>query len=309
MTRTAFLGGDAFAVPSLRALAAHDSTQLVLVACPSERPSGRGMHVQIGPVPVAAEELGLECLRVTDASEIAGALESADLDHCVVCAFGMKLDERSLAAPRKGCTNIHASLLPRWRGAAPVERAILAGDSETGITTMRIAERIDAGDILLMESLAIGADETAGELRVRLADLGARLIVRTLVEFDTLRPQVQDPEKVTRARKIRKEEALLDWSEDAALLHRKVRAFNPRPGASCFVSGTRLKVLTAQVVDLVCEPMTLCEADRDTVTIACGKRCLRLQDVVPAGGKAMTAGAWLRGLKDPPEAGARVAGG
>lgn len=309
MRRVAFLGGDAFAVPSLVALANQEDAELVLVACPAERPSGRGMEIGTGPVPAAAGKLGFACERVEDPGQIAPMLEKADLDFCVVSAFGMKLDEKSLGAPRHGCINIHASLLPRWRGAAPVERAILAGDKETGITTMLMAESIDAGKILLQESIGIGADESAGELRQRLADLGAKLIVETLFGTKELTPVAQDADQVTYARKIKKQEALLDWNEDAATLHRKVRAFNPHPGAYFFFNKTRVKVLRAQVIDGDAKPGTLFAKDNDTMTIATGKGCLKLLEIIPAGSKVMSAGAWLRGMKNPPAVGAGLGEG
>lgn len=308
MRRVAFLGGDAFAVPALKALASRAGTDLVLVACPAERPSGRGMSVRQGPVPMAAEDLGLECARLANPDEAGEALEEAGADVCVVCAFGMKLDARSLAAPKFGCVNIHASLLPRWRGAAPVERAILAGDRETGVTIIRINERIDAGDMLLSGATGIGERETAGELRARLAGIGARLIVDALDGLETIRPVPQNESEATLARKIRKEEARLDICGDARELCRKVRAFNPRPGASLEVCGARLKVLGAEAADANGKPGTLADADGETVTVACGSGALRLVEVVPAGSKAMPAGAWMRGLRPQPAAGDAVAG-
>ncbi len=309
MRRVAFLGGDAFAVPALNALASHAGCDPVLVACPAERPSGRGMKVRQGPVPQAAEGLGLECMRLANPDEVDEALEAAGADVCVVCAFGMKLGARALAAPRFGCINIHASLLPRWRGAAPVERAILAGDGRTGVTIIRINERIDAGDMLLSGGTEIGPQESAGELRGRLVEIGARLMIEAIDGIEGIEPVPQDEGKATLARKIRKDEALLDVNEDTAALCRKVRAFNPRPGASLEACGARLKVNSAEVTDASGRPGELASVDGDSVTVCCGSGGIRLLEVVPAGSKAMSAGSWLRGLRPQPAVGDAVARG
>ena len=303
MNKVAFLGGDPFAVPSLFSLAKADNISLAFVGCPPERPAGRGMEIKEGVIAKAAAKIGLECVRLANASEIARHLEKTAADFCVVCAFGMKLDNGAISAPRKDCINIHASLLPRWRGAAPVERAILAGDGKTGVTIMRLSERIDAGMILMQEEIGIGDQETSGMLRERLASLGAKMVVRAIDSFDGLVPVPQDKKAATYAKKLDKKESRLDWSEDADTLHRKVRAFNPRPGAYCLVNEKRLKVLEAKIAPGGHEPGRLVEADRETVTIACGDKCLRLIKVVPAGGKPMQAAAWLRGVRNPPQLG------
>ena len=198
--------------------------------------------------------------------------------------------------PRRGCINIHASLLPRWRGAAPVERAIAAGDKETGITTMLMAAKIDAGHILRRASIPIGPDATGGTLTAELSELGAELIVATLKDFDAIEPQPQDPEQVCYARKLRKDEAQLDWQQrDADELERLVRAFQPRPGAWAMVDGQRLKILRAEAGEQAGTPGNVCALGKDELAIACRSGSLRLLEVQPSSGKPMAIGAWLRG--------------
>ena len=301
--KVAFLGGDAFAVPALRAIADHVGLDLVFVGCPHERPSGRGMKRKASPVAVGSGEIGMDCMRVDEDGAIAKAVKESGADFCVVCAFGVKLGPRALAAPRRCCVNIHASLLPRWRGAAPVERAILAGERRTGITTIRMSERIDAGEILLQEDTEIGGSETAGELRDRLAVIGASLVVSTILGYGEITPRTQDKSQVTRAPKLRKEEARIDWREGADTICAKVRAFNPRPGAHCVAFEDRLKVLRASPFDGGGEPGTVVSTEETGLAVACADGAVLLEEVLPAGGKRMDAPAWLRGLRPRPAAG------
>lgn len=294
--RLVFAGSDPFAVPSLQALAAVAEWELVNVIATPDRPAGRGMKQSLGPVPQACAALELTCEQPTDAAAVLKIINRSQPDFLITCAYGRKLADDALTAPTTASINIHASLLPRWRGAAPIERAIIAGDSTTGITTMLMAERIDAGAILLQESVPITATSTAGALRLELAALGARLIVRTLKDFTQLQPQPQDPSLVTRARRIDKAEAQLDWGLAAVELEHCIRGFNPHPGAFTFLGDERLKILAAKVVNAAGAPGTLLQTEPG-LTIACGTNALELELVQPAGSRQLAATDWLRGRR------------
>ena len=296
MIRVAFLGGDRFAVPTLQALAHHQDFDLTLVGCPQEKAAGRGLAIQIGPIAHACKILELDCQRFSDEKKLAHALLQVRPDFCVVCAYGNKLNDAALAAASTACVNIHASLLPRWRGAAPIERALLAGDTVTGITTIIMSERIDAGPILLQEKLKIEPRVTGGELRMQLAELGAKVLVRTLMEYATVTPQPQHPSLVTRARKITKQEGRLDWTKTAKLLDRQIRAFNPRPGAYTTINGRRIKILAACPDARTGQPDEILVAGPEDLIIGCGQASLQILEIVPAGGIKMPIAAWLRGL-------------
>lgn len=247
--RLAFLGSPDFAVPALRALhgAGHE---IAAVYCQPPRPAGRGQAMRRCPVHVAAEALGLavrtpDRLRKDEAAHAAFA--ALDLDAAVVAAYGLILPPAMLAAPRRGCLNIHASLLPRWRGAAPIQAAIAAGDPVTGVTTMLMAEGLDSGPMLLRAELAIGPRETAGELGRRLAELGGPLLVESLhgLVSGKLAARPQDESGVTVAPKIRKEKARTRWDLEAEALEGLVRAFQPWPGAELPFGEEWVKVLQA----------------------------------------------------------------
>jgi methionyl-tRNA formyltransferase len=297
------MGSPDFAVPALRALhgAGHG---IAAIYTQPPRPVGRGHAVRRSPVQVEAERLGLPVstparLRGNDAAQVEFA--ALRLDAAVVAAYGLILPAAMLAAPARGCLNIHASLLPRWRGAAPIQAAILAGDRETGVTVMRMDEGLDTGPILLREAVPIGARTTAAELHDRLAALGARLILRALAENPPPQPQ---PEGATYAPKLGREDGRLDWSRDAATLERRVRAFNPWPGTFTTLRGVMLKVLEAeQVGGDGAPPGTVLEG---ALTVACGAGALRLTRVQLAGRPAMAAAAFLRG--HPVPAGSRLGG-
>ncbi|HEM46836.1 MAG TPA: methionyl-tRNA formyltransferase, partial [Alphaproteobacteria bacterium] len=226
------------------------------------------------------------------------AFAALDLDLAVVAAYGLILPKAVLQAPRHGCLNIHASLLPRWRGAAPIQRAILAGDSETGITIMQMDEGLDTGPILLSESVPIGPRTNAGELHDTLAALGARLIVEALVRLaaGSLRPTPQPDEGATYAAKIDRSEMRIDWMRSAGELDRVVRAFAPAPGAWFELDGERIKVLAAEIADGAGSPGTVLDG---RLTVACGDGALRLRTVQRAGRAPMAAEAFLRGRAVP----------
>lgn len=295
--RLAFMGTSAFAVPSLSALitAGH---AIAAVYTRAPRPAGRGQKEQPSPVQRLAEAHGL-LLRTP--ARLAGEAEEAafaalDLDAAVVAAYGHILPRAFLSAPRQGCLNVHASLLPRWRGAAPIARAIMAGDRETGVSIIKMDEGLDTGPILLSEAVPIAPEMTGGALQEALAALGARLIVQALdlLARGQARFTPQQESSATYAPKLTKDEMRLDWSKDADTLARQVRALAPQPGAWCMLGETRLKVLEAEAVEGTAPPGTLIG---EGLTVACGRRALRLKRVQRAGKAPMSAEAFLRGAR------------
>ena len=301
--RLAFMGTPDFAVPVLTALA-EAGHEIACVYSQPPRPAGRGQKQRPSPVQALAEARGWQVRTprsLKDPTEQA-AFAALGLDAAVVVAYGLLLPAPILAAPRLGCLNVHASLLPRWRGAAPIQRAILAGDRETGITIMQMDEGLDTGPMLLQERLPIGEATTAADLHDALAELGADLIVRTLDglasgELDA-KPQPEDG--VTYAAKLERAEGRLDWRLPAEDLARRVRAFTPWPGAFTELPGTkqpeRLKVLAAEALIVEGqEPAAPGTLLADGLTVACGKGALRLLKVQRAGKAAMTTGDFLRG--------------
>ena len=235
-------------MPSLRALrsAGHD---VVLVVTQPDRPAGRGMKVTPPPVKVAAEELGLPVFqpaRIRDADAVE-RLKSLAPDLLIVVAYGQIIPRSVLETPGLGAINVHASLLPRWRGAAPVARAIMAGDDSTGVTIMKMDEKLDHGPLLGARPTPIGAEEDAAALTARLADLGADLLVEVLAQLDRLRPAVQDDSKATVAAKLSKEEGELEWAMGATEIDRRVRGLQPWPGATLPTSRGRVKILRGHV--------------------------------------------------------------
>lgn len=297
-----FAGTPDFAATALEALlgAAHS---IALVLTQPDRPAGRGLQARTSAVKQRALDHALPVLQpatLNDQNVIATLLALAP-DVLVVAAYGLMVPQSVLDIPRLGGINIHASLLPRWRGAAPIQRAILAGDAETGITIMQMDAGLDTGAILLQETLAIGAGETAQALHDRLARLGGRLIVRALASPCV--PRRQDDTLATYAHKITKQEARIDWGESAELIARKVRAFNPVPGAASVVGGTTIKIWRAQVEPGVsAAPGAVCEAGASGIIVACGQGGLRLQELQRAGGKRLSAAAFLAGFDLAPGA-------
>ena len=296
--RLAFLGTPDFAVPSLAELIAQGHEIAVVYSQPP-RPKGRGLALEKSAVHRFAETAGLEVrtpasLKSADEQQAFAAL---DLDAAVVVAYGLLLPKAILDAPRLGCFNLHGSLLPRWRGAAPIQRAVMAGDTETGVMVMKMDVGLDTGPVLMAERVAIGR-QTSGELSERLARLGADLMVRALsaLERGAVTAQPQAEQGVTYAKKIAKEEARIDWSKSAAEIDCLIRGLSPTPGAFSEVKGERLKILSAEPVR---GEGVAGEAIGDDLTIACGQGALRLVKVQRAGSKAMAAEELLKGFALP----------
>lgn len=295
-----FAGTPEFAAHALRALLQGGYT-VPLVLTQPDRPAGRGLRVQRSAVAEVAAQHGLPMaqpcgLRVDgrhadDALRTQALLRSAGLDALVVAAYGLILPRWVLELPRLGCLNIHASLLPRWRGAAPIQRAIEAGDKRTGITIMQMDTGLDTGNILLMEALDIAPDETADSLHDRLAVLGGRLIVEALdaAVRGTLRPRPQPPEGVTYAHKVEKREAPIDWHDEAVQIERRIRAFDPFPGATFSWRGTEIKCWRAEVVRAEGPPGTVLQADARGPLVACARDALRLTVLQRPGGRRLPA--------------------
>ena len=296
--RLAFMGTPDFAVPTLAELIAqgHD---IACVYSQPPRPAGRGMALEPGPVHRFAES---HKLPVRTPLSLKGAPEQAEfnglhVDAAIVVAYGLLLPAPILEAPRLGCFNLHGSLLPRWRGAAPIQRAVMAGDAETGVMVMRMEEGLDTGPILMAEPVAVGR-KTSGELADELSRLGADLMVRALAALERggVTPVVQSEDGVTYAKKILKDEARIDWTKSAAEIDCHIRGLSPFPGAFTQVKGERLKVLYAEPVAGHGKPG---EIVSDDLTIACGSGAVKLLKVQRAGGKAMEAAALLKGFAVP----------
>jgi methionyl-tRNA formyltransferase len=302
--RIVFMGTPDFAVPILNEIAArgHD---IAAVYTRAPKPAGRrGLETLPSPVAVAAAELALPVFTPTTlrTAEAAAVFASHHADVAVVVAYGLILPKAILDAPARGCLNLHASLLPRWRGAAPIQRAIMAGDHETGVAVMRMDETLDTGPVALVEHVAIGAETTAGDLHDALSRVGADLMGHALelLTRDALAFTPQATRGVIYAEKITKAEALIDWSRDAADLHNLVRGLSPFPGAVFLVDlgkgAERVKVLRAHVVAGAGAPGLILD---DELTIACGRGALRLLEVQRAGRAPMPAVEFLRGARLP----------
>ena len=290
-----FAGTPQFAAAALSSLhaAGHDIT---LVVTQPDRPSGRGLKPAASPVKTLARELGLpvEQPLTLKAPGLVETLAAAEPDAMVVAAYGLIVPPAVLTLPRLGCINIHASLLPRWRGAAPIQRALLAGDATTGISIMQMDAGLDTGPVLLEEAVAIAADDTAQTLHDRLASLGARLIVRALAEIP--RPRPQDAAAATYAAKIDKREARIDWSSSAETIERQVRAFNPVPGAATAYGEIALKIWRASLVAGIDDaPGRVVAADATGIMVAAGKHAIRITELQRAGGKRVAAASFLAG--------------
>lgn len=295
--RIVFMGTPDFAVPALEALVAAGH-EIAAVYCQPPRPAGRGKALQPSPVQRRAETLGLEIrypVSLRDADEQA-SFAALNADAAVVAAYGLILPRPILAAPRIGCFNIHASLLPRWRGAAPIQRAILAGDAMTGITIMDMEAGLDTGPMRAIVEVPVDR-KTAGDLTDELATKGAALMVRVLDELDAHPPRPQPDDGITYAAKIDKTEARLNFSMGAITAERQVRAFNPAPGAFFELNGERVRILAADVVGGDGETGMVID---DHLTIGCGADALRPTRVQRAGRGAMGAEELLRGFPIPP---------
>jgi methionyl-tRNA formyltransferase len=307
--RVGFAGTPEFARIALERLAGAGFA-IPLVLTQPDRPAGRGMQLQASPVkqfalahgiPMAQpRSLRLDGKYPDDAALARAAIEGADLDLLVVAAYGLILPQWVLDAPRRGCLNIHASLLPRWRGAAPIHRAIEAGDAETGVTIMQMDAGLDTGDMLLAERIAIAPDDTTGSLHDKLASLGGRLIVEALelAACGGLAPVKQPEAGVTYAHKIEKSESAVDWNEPAAAIARRIRAFDPFPGAAATLNGQTIKLWGAQVMPAGGgEPGRVQAVSSDSVDVYCGEGMLRLTQLQRAGGKRLPVTDFLRGFE------------
>ncbi|GGZ69970.1 methionyl-tRNA formyltransferase [Lysobacter xinjiangensis] len=301
--RIVFAGTPEFAVPCLRAAAQRG--EVVAVYTQPDRPAGRGRGLTPSPVKKEALLRGIPVLQPENfkAKVSKDALRALEADVMVVVAYGLILPQSVLDIPAFGCWNVHASLLPRWRGAAPIQRAIEAGDTETGVCLMQMEKGLDTGPVLLSQSITIGADETGGQLHDRLAELGAQVLADGL---GLLRagirpvPQPQPEEGVTYAHKLDKAEARLDWTQPARALANKVRAFNPWPMAEAQIAGERVRVHGAIAVDAAhgAAPGTLLRAGREGIDIACGDGVLRVRVLQREGGRAITAADFLNARQD-----------
>jgi len=295
--RIVFMGTPDFSVPVLEALvtAGHE---LVAIYCQPPRPAGRGNKERPSPVQSLAERLGLHVYHPVNFQDPAAIKSFVDLgaDIAVVVAYGLILPQAVLDAPKLGCLNIHASLLPRWRGAAPIHRAIMAGDAQTGVCIMQMEKGLDTGPVLLRDATDILATDTTAVLHDRLSDMGANLIVQALDELPGLTAVVQAEEGVTYAAKINKAEAKIDWSKPATEVDRLIRGLSPFPGAWFGVDGQRVKVLNSALAKGQGQAGTVLD---DALTIACGDGAVQLRRLQRAGKGAMEATDFLRGMPLP----------
>ena len=305
--RLIFAGTPEFAARALAALHSAGHT-IALVLTQPDRPTGRGLKLAPGAVKALAQERGLDVYQPSSLkdAQTQETLRAAGADLMVVAAYGLILPEPVLSIARFGAVNIHASLLPRWRGAAPIQRAILAGDTLTGISIMQMDRGLDTGPVLTAEAIPIAADDTGGSLHDKLAELGARLIVGALAQLAQggFRAQPQPDAGASYATKIAKAEAAIDWRESAAAIERKVRAFNPLPGASTAARNTALKIWRAHATQTEGAPGTILEAGPGGIVVACGSGSLRVLELQRAGGKRLAAAQFLAGF--PLAAGERL---
>ncbi len=293
-----FAGTPHFAASALAALL--DEHEIVAVLTQPDRPSGRGMQLTASPVKQLALQHGLPVLQPLSlkSEEARQQIAALQADVMVVAAYGLILPEAVLKLPRYGCLNIHASLLPRWRGAAPIQRAILAGDEQTGITIMQMDVGLDTGDMLLRESCPIGGDDTAQTLHDRLAQMGAKCIVEVLRILEAsgasgLAPVAQDDAAACYAAKLQKSEAAIDWRQDALQIDRAIRAFHP---AQTRLGDTVLKIWQAQVCSGQGRPGEVLSVDKSGILVACGKDALRLLQLQRPGGRAQPVVQFLQAM-------------
>ena len=294
--RVVFMGTPDFSVPVLDALvdAGHE---IAAVYCQPPRPAGRGKKDRPTPVHARAAELGFEVRTPVSLRDEQASFAASGADVAVVVAYGLILPQSILDAPRLGCLNIHASLLPRWRGAAPIHRAIMAGDAQTGVCIMQMEAGLDTGPVLLQDATDIGATETTGALHDRLSEMGAKLIVEALERHEGLTPEPQPADGVTYAEKIDKAEARVDWTAPSDAVDRKIRGLSPFPGAWSEVGGHRVKFLASQVAEGHGAPGQVLD---DTLKVACGTGAVDLLRLQRAGKGPQDKADFLRGLPLPP---------
>ena len=298
--RIVFMGTPDFAVPSLEALLKSEH-QVVGVVTQPDRPKGRGQEVVFSPVKAVCQREGipvLQPLKMKDPTFL-DALRQWRPDVIVVTAYGRILPPAILALPPRGCINVHGSLLPKYRGAGPIQWAVIRGEQQTGITTMFMAEGMDTGDMLLQETVEIRADDTAGTLAPRLAEVGGRLLVETLrrLEAGTLTPQPQDDAQATMAPLLKKEDGVVDWTLPAAEIANRVRGLSPWPGAYTYVNGERWVLWRVAVGAEVsgAAPGTVTKVSKDRVEVATGEGTIQLIDIQPSNSRRMTMAQYLAG--------------
>ena len=295
-----FAGTPDFAAAALKAIAAA-GFEIPLVLTQPDRPKGRGMQLAPSPVKQAALELGLHVAqpeKLRNNAEALQMLKGVDADVMVVAAYGLILPQDVLDTPKHGCLNIHASLLPRWRGAAPIQRAIEAGDAETGVCIMQMDIGLDTGSVVSEHRYAIQPTDTANEVHDALMNLGAAAIVADLQQLKTegrLKSVKQPEEGVTYAQKLSKEEARINWSESAAVIERKIRAFNPVPAAWVEYQGKPMKIWRAEVVAQQGRAGEVLSCSSDGLIIACGENALKITELQPSGSKRMDIAAFAAG--------------
>jgi len=296
--RILFAGTPEFALPPLQALM-DESCDVVAVLTQPDRPAGRGKQLRASPVKQLALQNGLEVLQPESLKDPGWIEKLADLqpDLMVVVAYGLMIPARLLALPRLGCWNIHASLLPRWRGAAPIHRAIEAGDTQTGVCIMQMEVSLDTGPVYHCLATPVGSQDTSGVLHDRLADMGAQALIHCVekaIRGELPQPEVQDDTLAIYAHKLSKAEAELDWKEPANVLQRKVRAFNPWPVAWCEIGGQRLRIWQAEVVDNIkdCKPGQL-YVSQQSFMVGTSDKALKILEIQRAGGQRMTAEQFL----------------
>ena len=299
-----FAGTPDFAVPCLRACA--NLGEVVAAYTQPDRPAGRGRGLQPSPVKLEAVLRGIPVHQPENFRSAASKAELRSLqpDVMVVVAYGLLLPQSVLDIPVHGCWNVHASLLPRWRGAAPIQRAIEAGDTRTGVCLMQMEKGLDTGPVLLAQAIDIGATETGGQLHDRLSELGARVLADALGLLRAtiqLPPHPQTEDGATYARKLDKAEARLDWSQPARVLADKVRAFNPWPMAEAMLAGERVRIHGAVALEEAhgVQPGEMLRSGRDGIDIACGEGVLRIRVLQRDGGKAITAADYLNARRNP----------
>ncbi|WP_282095783.1 methionyl-tRNA formyltransferase [Epibacterium ulvae] len=292
--RVVFMGTPDFSVPVLDALVAAGH-EIAAVYCQPPRPAGRGKKDRPTPVHARAAALGFEVRHPVSVKSLEEqeAFAALNADVAVVVAYGLILPQALLDAPKFGCLNIHASLLPRWRGAAPIHRAIMAGDAETGVCIMQMEAGLDTGPVLSRDVLTIGAEETTAILHDRLSEQGSALIVKALAQLPSLTAENQPEQGVTYAEKIDKAEAQIDWSRPAEEVDRKIRGLSPFPGAWCEIDGQRVKLLASRLVSGVGKPGEVLD---ETLTVACGKGAVELLRLQRAGKGAQDREVFLRGF-------------
>ena len=294
--RIVFMGTPDFAVPVLKALAkAHD---VIAVYTRAPKESGRGKKINKSPIHLLAEELGIPTRtpKTLKSEDEQSFLRNLQTDMAVVAAYGLLLPQAVLEMFPKGCINVHASLLPRWRGAAPIQRAVEAGDNKSGISIMQMVQALDAGDVLAQEEVAITPEMTGGELHDRLAETGAPLLIRTLNRFAEILPAKQDEALVTYAQKIDKAECRLDFDNEAETLRNKIRAFSPYPTAYFVYQGERFKVYKAAAVDGSGTPGEILEGDTALVVAVRGGKALNIERIQREGKQAMDIAELLKGF-------------